>query len=130
MHEIGERIRALIASGLSPRNDHPGLGACPLCKADVVEGREAYGCSRWREGCAFRLPKAYRGAALAREQARDLLFRGVSLRPITVDGAPRIVCRTATGALIDLAPPAREAQRRAMSKNPRAPRRRRTADGD
>jgi hypothetical protein len=46
MREIGERIRAPIASGLSPRNEHQGLGSCPRCKADVVGGREAYGCTR------------------------------------------------------------------------------------
>ncbi|MFN9844528.1 MAG: DNA topoisomerase III [Planctomycetota bacterium] len=129
MQEIGERIRALIASGLSPRNEHEGLGRCPRCKADVVEGREAWGCARWRDGCAFRLPKVYRGAALAREQVRELLFRGVSLRPVTIDGAPRIVCRTATGELIDLAPPNREAQRSGPKAKGRAPRKRKAADG-
>lgn len=31
--------------------------ACPLCgKGTIVKGKSAYGCSRWREGCAFRLP--------------------------------------------------------------------------
>jgi DNA topoisomerase-3 len=129
MQEIGDRIRALIGSGLSPRNEHHGLGSCPRCKADVVEGREAYGCARWRDGCAFRLPKAYRGVALAREQVRELLFRGVSLRPVAIDGAPRIVCRTATGELIDLAPPNREAQRRPAPAAAQGRRRRRTADG-
>jgi DNA topoisomerase-3 len=129
MQEIGDRIRALIAHGLSPRNEHQGLGVCPRCKADVVEGREAYGCARWRDGCAFRLPKSHRGAALGREQIRELLFRGVSLRPVAIDGAPRIVCRTATGGLIDLAPPDREAQRRGPAAKARATRRRKATDG-
>ncbi|MBL8727963.1 MAG: DNA topoisomerase 3 [Planctomycetes bacterium] len=119
MREIEDRIRALIATGLSPQNEHPGLGACPRCRADVVEGREAYGCSRWREDCTFRLPKVYRGVALRREQVRELLFRGVLLRPLTIDGAPRIVCRTATGALIDLQPPSRDAQRDGARRAPR-----------
>ncbi|MEZ6038157.1 MAG: DNA topoisomerase, partial [Planctomycetota bacterium] len=112
MGEIVERIRSLIDSGLSPFNEHPGIGACPLCQADVIEGREAYGCSRWKEGCAFRLPKVHRGAALTRDQVRDLLFRGIALRPLVIDGAPRIVCRTKGGGLIDLEPPSRDAQRR------------------
>ena len=30
---------------------------CPLCgQGKVIKGREAYGCSRWKEGCAFRKP--------------------------------------------------------------------------
>lgn len=120
VQEIVERIRTLVATGMSPRNEHAGL--CPRCRADVVEGREAYGCSRWREDCAFRLPKVYRGVVLQREQVRDLLFRGVHLRPVVLDGAPRIVCRTITGELIDLQPPSREAKRPG-SKRPKSPRR-------
>ena len=120
MQEIVDRIRTLIQSGLSPRNEHPGLGPCPRCRAEVIEGREAYGCSRWREDCAFRLPKVYRGVALPREQVRELLFRGVLLRPLTIDGAARIVCRTATGELIDLQPPSRAAQRPGPKRSPRA----------
>lgn len=111
MQEIVQRIRTLIASGLSPRLEGQDLGRCPRCQAEVVEGREAYGCSRWRENCAFRLPKVYRGCALPRELVRELLFRGVVLRPLAIEGAPRIVCRTATGELLDLEPPSREAQR-------------------
>ena len=30
---------------------------CPLCgKGTVIRGRTALGCSRWNEGCTFRLP--------------------------------------------------------------------------
>jgi DNA topoisomerase-3 len=30
---------------------------CPLCgKGTIIMGRAAYGCSRWKEGCTFRLP--------------------------------------------------------------------------
>ena len=30
---------------------------CPLCgKGTVIKGNAAYGCSRWKEGCTFRLP--------------------------------------------------------------------------
>lgn len=30
---------------------------CPLCgQGHVIKGRAAYGCSRWKEGCAWRLP--------------------------------------------------------------------------
>lgn len=30
---------------------------CPSCgKGTIIKGKTAYGCSRWREGCTFRLP--------------------------------------------------------------------------
>ncbi len=30
---------------------------CPICKqGQIIKGRTAYGCSRWREGCTYRLP--------------------------------------------------------------------------
>ena len=30
---------------------------CPVCgKGVVIKGKTAYGCSRWKEGCSFRLP--------------------------------------------------------------------------
>ena len=30
---------------------------CPVCKqGHIIKGRTAYGCSRWNEGCTYRLP--------------------------------------------------------------------------
>ena len=30
---------------------------CPVCgRGTVIKGKTAYGCSRWKEGCAFRKP--------------------------------------------------------------------------
>jgi DNA topoisomerase-3 len=129
MQDIVAQVRRLLASGLSPHNDQPGLGQCPRCRAEVVAGRTAYGCARWREDCAFRLPKVYRGVTLAREQVRELLFRGLCLRPLTLEGQPRILCRTADGALFDLEPPSRAAQRAAPAAAARPRRRRRGTAG-
>jgi DNA topoisomerase-3 len=31
--------------------------ACPKCgKGIILKGNSAYGCSRWKEGCEFRMP--------------------------------------------------------------------------
>ena len=39
-------------------DDVPAVGSpCPLCgQGTVIKGNTAYGCSRWREGCTWRLP--------------------------------------------------------------------------
>jgi DNA topoisomerase III len=121
MDEIGEMIRHLIAEGLSPPLSSDELGQCPLCSAKVVEGREAYGCSRWREDCKFRVSKTYREVPLSRYQVRELYSRGVVTRPVRIDGEPRILCRTASGEVIDLQPPSRDAQRGRDSRGSRAP---------
>ena len=40
----------------SPADDLVGK-PCPLCgKGTIIKGRAAYGCSRWKEGCTYRLP--------------------------------------------------------------------------
>lgn len=41
---------------LSPPPAEPQGPLCPLCgRGRIIRGREAYGCSAWREGCAYRL---------------------------------------------------------------------------
>lgn len=111
MAEITQMIRELVTTNLAPAPANDGLGHCPRCRAPVIEGREAYGCSGWRDGCAFRLPKLYRGVELSVQQVRELTTRGIVLRPMVIEGAPRILVRTASGVPFDLAPPSREAQR-------------------
>ncbi len=126
MQEVVQRIRALVAHGLCPPVPTEGLGPCPRCGAPVIEGREAFGCSRWRDGCGFRLARSYRGVPLSAAQVRELCARGVVLAPIPIDGEPRILCRTATGEPFDLEPPRRDAQRARDSRpSPRPARRKR-----
>jgi len=33
------------------------LGKCPRCGRDVIEGKNAYGCSGWKDGCKFTIWK-------------------------------------------------------------------------
>ena len=45
----------------SPRkkvSEEPQEGAvCPLCgQGHIIKGKTAYGCSRWKEGCTYRVP--------------------------------------------------------------------------
>lgn len=52
---------------------------CPRCllageprPGYVIAGREAWGCSRWREGCELRIPYRVAGRPLSQEEARRL----------------------------------------------------------
>ncbi len=50
------------------------IGLCPACKTgNVLKGKQAYGCSRWREGCTFRLPMIWHEKALTDKQVIAIL---------------------------------------------------------
>ncbi|MCG6941249.1 MAG: DNA topoisomerase 3 [Thiohalocapsa sp.] len=62
--------------------DHPPSAAslrenplvCPQCGAGrIIEGRYAFGCNRWREGCDFRVPKEHDGHRLSESELRALV---------------------------------------------------------
>ena len=53
---IKKRVEKVDSLSL-PANDSVIGKPCPACgKGVIIKGKTAYGCSRWKEGCAFRLP--------------------------------------------------------------------------
>lgn len=74
-----ERILAQRAEGTDTKAE---LGPCPLCGAPVIEGRKDFGCSRWKEGCGYVLPREQHGVNLAPSQVRELLGAGALLHPV------------------------------------------------
>ncbi len=64
------------ASGKGPAGG-AGLGPCPACQqGHVLRGKTAFGCSRFREGCSFRLPAEFLGKKLSDPQIKALLSKG------------------------------------------------------
>jgi len=50
---------------------------CPKCKeGKLLKGRTAYGCSRWKENCKFRLPFEYMDKKISEKQLSRLLKKG------------------------------------------------------
>ena len=50
---------------------------CPVCKlGTMLKGKAAYGCSRFREDCQFRVAFEWGGKALTEAQLKQLLRRG------------------------------------------------------
>jgi DNA topoisomerase III len=50
------------------------IGNCPACtEGKVLKGKQAYGCSRWKEGCKFRLPMEWHSKTLTDKQVVSIL---------------------------------------------------------
>ena len=62
----------------------------------VVAGREAWGCSRWRAGCALRVPFMIHGTRLPDEEAQRLFSSKKATRYLDEPLGPpgkRKICR-------------------------------------
>jgi DNA topoisomerase III len=81
MRDIADYVRDVIGAirGGSPTGAPVRVGVCPRCKqGDVVRGRQAWGCARWREGCRLVIPFQVGGRAITGAQLRALLEKGVT----------------------------------------------------
>jgi len=55
----------------------PAKRVCPRCGlGNVIEGKTAWGCNRFREGCQFRIPFEIAGKKVTDKQAQHLLTKG------------------------------------------------------
>lgn len=52
------------------------VGICPLCGGDVVKGKYSFGCSRYKEGCEFKINQSILGAVLNLNDVNDILTKG------------------------------------------------------
>jgi DNA topoisomerase III len=53
------------------------FAVCPRCKQGaLLKGKTAYGCSRFREGCQFKIPFEIGGKSLTQKQIGTLLTKG------------------------------------------------------
>ena len=62
-------------------NSNDVVGAeCPQCKkGKLLKGTNAYGCSEYKAGCAFRLPFEFLGKKVSNNQFKRLLSKGETL---------------------------------------------------
>lgn len=59
-----------------PREKKPKPLSCPLCgKGVILRGKTAYGCSEYRNGCAFRLNYSEVGEGLTDEELRKVIHK-------------------------------------------------------
>ncbi|PKR81040.1 DNA topoisomerase III [Brumimicrobium salinarum] len=51
--------------------------SCPSCKKEgFLEGKKAYGCAHYKEGCKFVIPFKFMGKKLTNKQLNDLITKG------------------------------------------------------
>ncbi|MGM0304031.1 DNA topoisomerase III [Enterococcus sp. AZ048] len=51
------------------------MGTCPKCQNSVVDKGKVYGCSGYKDGCKFTLPKRWSQKALTKKNVQDLLSK-------------------------------------------------------
>lgn len=49
------------------------IGLCPVCKANVIEGKKGFGCANYKQGCKFVVWKEISGKTLTLNMVTDLL---------------------------------------------------------
>ena len=110
MTSIVEFTRDIIDATAPARPDLSQFGPCPLCGRDVIQGKRAYGCSGWRDGCTFVLIPEYKRVQLTTTHVRELLqfHRLAELIPVIDEGGMRHVLLTLNrrGELEDIPVPA------------------------
>ena len=84
MAEIIQFTQKLKDESAKPLYDDSKLGDCPICKQPIIEGRQGYGCSHWKEGCKFVLWKQAYGLTINREMACQLLQLGRTLNAYAI----------------------------------------------
>src|SRR5699024_9288834 len=49
------------------------VGDCPICGGEIEDKGKFYGCSRYRDGCTFTLPKRFLGKTISETNLKKLL---------------------------------------------------------
>ena len=52
------------------------IGKCPKCKKDVIRNRYGYGCSGYKDGCNFSIPRVICKKVIPKNEAKLLLNEG------------------------------------------------------
>ena len=125
MRDIARYTGEIIRSGDAITIDPNRLGDCPRCGRPVVEGKRAFGCSGWREGCPFVLSREFRGRTLGDTELRELLQRRVLFGPAGTNGPGGVVLYlTDSGEVTEIPVPAGRPKGAVGKRSVRSPTRR------
>jgi DNA topoisomerase-3 len=111
MAEIAEYARRIVTRDDATAVDENRWGDCPRCGRPVIQGKRGFGCSGWREGCAFVLWPEYKEQPLNLTDIRQLLQRRVLLPPRRIGDAEAVVLTlTDAGQVCEIPVPHRSQQ--------------------
>ncbi|HFN9855008.1 TPA: DNA topoisomerase 3 [Enterococcus faecium] len=51
------------------------IGKCPICQKEMIDKGKFYGCTGYKEGCKFTLPKKWSSKTLTKKNISDLLTK-------------------------------------------------------
>ncbi|WP_414033477.1 topoisomerase C-terminal repeat-containing protein [Carnobacterium maltaromaticum] len=51
------------------------IGKCPICQKELIDKGKFYGCTGYKEGCKFSLPKKWSSKTLTKKNISDLLTK-------------------------------------------------------
>ncbi len=83
-HEVETFTREILSATSEKTVDLRNLGPCPRCQAPVIRGKTGYGCSHWRQGCAFAIKEDAFGATISPQLMRELLLNLRSLSSVGI----------------------------------------------
>ncbi|HZL08990.1 MAG TPA: DNA topoisomerase 3 [Prolixibacteraceae bacterium] len=91
---LAEEEPAVPAKKEKKSSSEPTETTCPVCKKGTLKkGKNAWGCSKWKEGCRFIIPFEFMGKKLTdaqirrlAEKGKTLLIKGFKQENETVDG--------------------------------------------
>jgi DNA topoisomerase-3 len=66
----------------------------------VIQGKRGFGCSGWRDGCAFVLWPDYKGQTLSVAEIRQLLQQRVLRRPVRIEGGSEVILTLSAGGQV------------------------------
>lgn len=85
--ELNQYVRHIVKDIFSLKgvdlqlNEKRNYGLCPKCKkGKIVEGKKAYGCDQFKQGCDFKLWKTIAGKQLTEKNIKDLLDKGLTAK--------------------------------------------------
>ncbi len=97
MAEIAEYTRRIVSRQDKAAVDESQFGSCPRCGRPVIQGKRGFGCSGWRDGCAFVLWPQYKDQTLSVADIRQLLQQRVLRRPVRIEGGSEVMLTLSAG---------------------------------
>lgn len=80
--QVAEYVRRIVAGVFQKEvnlqmHQQDSLGTCPRCKkGSIVEGKKAFGCSEYKNGCNFTIWKEIASKKLTEKNIKDLISKG------------------------------------------------------